>query len=70
MNLIDDLWPRENYYFRSDHYNFARKGVPQLLRAMTGLTLFFEERLNVAPKINLDFGRRRQLLPVKALCRR
>jgi hypothetical protein len=30
MNLIDDLWPRENYYFRSDHYNFARKGVPIL----------------------------------------
>jgi Zn-dependent M28 family amino/carboxypeptidase len=31
MNLVDDLWPNENFYFRSDHYNFARKGVPILL---------------------------------------
>jgi len=30
MNPIDDLWPQENFYFRSDHYNFARKGVPIL----------------------------------------
>jgi hypothetical protein len=30
MQLIDDLWPQERFYFRSDHYNFARKGVPIL----------------------------------------
>lgn len=30
MQPIDDIWPRENFYFRSDHYNFARKGVPIL----------------------------------------
>jgi Zn-dependent M28 family amino/carboxypeptidase len=30
MRPIDDLWPQENFYFRSDHYNFARKGVPIL----------------------------------------
>ena len=28
--MIDDPWPSENFYFRSDHYNFARKGVPIL----------------------------------------
>ncbi len=27
---IDDIWPEERFYFRSDHYNFARKGVPVL----------------------------------------
>src|SRR5439155_19757552 len=27
---IDDIWPQERFYFRSDHYNFARKGVPIL----------------------------------------
>jgi Zn-dependent M28 family amino/carboxypeptidase len=27
---IDDLWPEERFYFRSAHYNFARKGVPIL----------------------------------------
>ena len=30
MNAIDDIWPEENFYFRSDHYNFARRGVPVL----------------------------------------
>jgi len=30
MKPIDDLWPQENFYFRSDHYNFAKKGVPIL----------------------------------------
>jgi hypothetical protein len=30
MTAIDDLWPDENFYFRSDHYNFARRGVPIL----------------------------------------
>ena len=28
MAVIDDKWPQERFYFRSDHYNFARKGVP------------------------------------------
>jgi hypothetical protein len=30
MTAIDDLWPEERYYQRSDHYNFARNGVPIL----------------------------------------
>ena len=30
MTAIDDIWPNERFYFRSDHYNFARKGVPIL----------------------------------------
>jgi Zn-dependent M28 family amino/carboxypeptidase len=30
MTAIDDPWPEERFYFRSDHYNFARKGVPIL----------------------------------------
>jgi hypothetical protein len=30
MAAIDDRWPEENFYFRSDHYNFARRGVPIL----------------------------------------
>lgn len=30
MTAIDDLWPEENFYYRSDHYNFARRGVPVL----------------------------------------
>jgi hypothetical protein len=30
MTAIDDLWPAESFYTRSDHYNFARRGVPIL----------------------------------------
>ena len=30
MTAIDDIWPQESFYTRSDHYNFARKGVPIL----------------------------------------
>ena len=30
MMPIDDVWPQEGFYFRSDHYNFARKGIPIL----------------------------------------
>lgn len=30
MAPIDDRWPEENFYGRSDHFNFARRGVPVL----------------------------------------
>lgn len=30
MTAIDDIWPEENFYRRSDHFNFARRGVPVL----------------------------------------
>ncbi len=30
MAVIDDIWPQENFYSRSDHISFARKGVPIL----------------------------------------
>ena len=30
LTTADDIWPNERFYFRSDHFNFARKGVPIL----------------------------------------
>jgi hypothetical protein len=30
MTAIDDIWPEEGFYRRSDHFNFARRGVPVL----------------------------------------
>ena len=30
MQPIDDLWPDQDFYRRSDHFNFAKKGVPIL----------------------------------------
>jgi Zn-dependent M28 family amino/carboxypeptidase len=30
LTAADDIWPEENFYRRSDHFNFARRGVPVL----------------------------------------
>lgn len=30
MSAIDDRWPQQSFYTRSDHYNFAKKGIPIL----------------------------------------
>jgi len=30
VGVLPDQWPEERIYFRSDHYNFARNGVPIL----------------------------------------
>ena len=30
LTPIGDIWPTEHFYSRSDHYNFARRGVPIL----------------------------------------
>ena len=30
LKAVGDLWPSEGLYFRSDHFNFARKGIPVL----------------------------------------
>jgi Zn-dependent M28 family amino/carboxypeptidase len=30
MTPIADRWPEERIFYRSDHYNFARQGVPIL----------------------------------------
>jgi Zn-dependent M28 family amino/carboxypeptidase len=30
MTPIPDRWPEERIFYRSDHYNFARNGVPIL----------------------------------------
>jgi hypothetical protein len=30
LTLADDMWPEQRFFFRSDHYNFARKEVPAI----------------------------------------
>jgi Zn-dependent M28 family amino/carboxypeptidase len=30
LTLADDMWPEERFFFRSDHFNFARKEVPAI----------------------------------------
>lgn len=28
MTVVGDRWPTDGFFFRSDHFNFARKGIP------------------------------------------
>lgn len=30
LTVMDDPWPQERFFFRSDHYNFASAGVPAI----------------------------------------
>jgi hypothetical protein len=30
LTLADDIWPQERFYFRSDHFHFARREVPAI----------------------------------------
>jgi hypothetical protein len=53
MTAIDDPWPEERFYFRSDHYNFARKGVPALF-FFTGVHEDYHEVTDSPEKINSE----------------
>lgn len=30
LTVAEDIWPEQRFFFRSDHYNFARKEIPAL----------------------------------------
>lgn len=30
LTISDDLWPEERFFYRSDHFNFARIGIPSV----------------------------------------
>ncbi|HSH46931.1 MAG TPA: M28 family peptidase, partial [Longimicrobiales bacterium] len=30
LTVAEDLWPEQRFFFRSDHFNFARKEIPAL----------------------------------------
>ena len=53
MTAIDDIWPEENFYRRSDHYNFARKGVPVLF-FFNGVHEDYHQASDSPDKINAD----------------
>ena len=50
---VGDLWPQEHLYSRSDHYNFARKGVP-ILFFTTGLHPDYHEVTDSPDKIDVE----------------
>jgi Peptidase family M28 len=53
MTAIDDIWPEERFYFRSDHYNFARKGVP-ILFFFNGVHPDYHQVTDSPDKINSE----------------
>jgi hypothetical protein len=53
MTAIDDQWPEERFYWRSDHYNFARKGVP-ILFFFNGVHPDYHQVTDSPDKINSE----------------
>lgn len=53
MQPIDDLWPEENFYYRSDHFNFARRGVP-ILFFFNGVHADYHEASDSPDKIDAE----------------
>jgi len=53
MQPIDDIWPQESFYTRSDHYNFARKGVP-ILFFFNGTHADYHRPSDSADKIDFE----------------
>jgi hypothetical protein len=53
MTAIDDMWPEERFYYRSDHYNFARKGVP-ILFFFNGVHEDYHQPSDELSKVNAE----------------
>jgi len=53
LTAIDDIWPEERFYFRSDHFNFARKGVP-ILFFFNGVHPDYHQVTDSPDKINSE----------------
>ncbi|MGQ0703960.1 MAG: M28 family peptidase [Gemmatimonadales bacterium] len=53
LTVIDDPWPDERFYFRSDHYNFAVKGVP-ILFFFTGVHADYHQATDSPDKIDAE----------------
>jgi hypothetical protein len=53
MAVVDDPWPQLNLYFRSDHYNFARRGVP-ILFFTSGTHEDYHRQSDHTDKIDVD----------------
>jgi hypothetical protein len=51
--VAPDLWPQENLFFRSDHFNFARAGIPAIFFT-TGLHEQYHKQSDEAELIDKD----------------
>ncbi len=53
MEVVGDRWPGERLFFRSDHYNFARRGVPSLF-FFSGLHDDYHQPSDEAERVDYD----------------
>jgi Zn-dependent M28 family amino/carboxypeptidase len=53
LTVAPDLWPEERLFFRSDHFNFAKAGVPAIFFT-TGLHDQYHQQSDEVDLIDLD----------------
>lgn len=53
LTPADDIWPEERFFFRSDHFNFARKEIPALF-FFTGVHPDYHRPSDEVDKIDTD----------------
>ena len=53
MTTSDDIWPEQRFFFRSDHFNFARREVPSIF-FFTGVHEDYHRPSDTVEKIDLD----------------
>lgn len=53
MTPIDDIWPEQSFYTRSDHFNFAQNGIPVLF-FFTGVHEDYHKAGDEVAKIGFD----------------
>jgi Zn-dependent M28 family amino/carboxypeptidase len=53
LTLSDDKWPEERFFFRSDHYNFARKEIPAIF-FFSGVHADYHQPSDQVEKLDVD----------------
>jgi hypothetical protein len=53
LTLADDMWPQERFFFRSDHFNFARREVPAIF-FFSGTHVDYHRPSDEVEKIDTD----------------
>jgi hypothetical protein len=53
LTVSDDPWPEERFFFRSDHFNFARKEIPALF-FFTGVHEDYHRPSDEVDRLNVD----------------
>jgi Zn-dependent M28 family amino/carboxypeptidase len=53
LTLSDDLWPEQRFFYRSDHFNFARKEVPAIF-FFTGVHACYHRPCDEVARLDTD----------------